>query len=304
MKKNLLLTAILLLTLTSNSFSQEYHPMLNNTSWIIADMVSCCRPSVSKIIEQGTDTIIGSYTYKKFKDPFPQSEYYDGNNHPQLKVCLREDVAAKKVYKFVNGADRLLYDFNLETGDVISQYDNTFTATVDYIVANDGSSRKRITLTSAEEYCSQNVTMVWIEGIGSTKHPFYPQHNMYNVCSAGGGLMIYTKCCFQNGEHIAGGDNCTDLMQTFLAVDDTQNISSQISCSPNPFSTAITIQSAIALKAATIRVYNTMGLLVRESNNESGTELKINTSGLQSGLYLLQVLEKGKVIKTAKIMAE
>jgi len=303
MKKTLLLTMLLLLSFAQNTFSQDYHPLLNNTSWIINNTVSCCRPTITKVINQGTDTIVGLYTYKKFKDAFPQNEYYDGAYHAIYKVCLREDVAARKVYKLVNGVDALLYDFNFETGDVMTQYGNTFTATVDYITANDLQPRKRIQWISSEEYCGHNLKMYWIEGIGSPKHPFYPQNNMYNVCSAGGGVMLSISCVFQDGIHVLGGEGCSEVLNN-LGVEESSVLSNQISFSPNPFSTELNIQSGIALQDATIQIYNVVGQLVRESKNQSGNKLKVNRDNLSSGLYFIQLYEKGKPVKTAKIMVE
>ena len=301
MKKNTCFFVVLLLSYVANSFSQEYHPFLNNSSWILYDWVSCCRPSEVKIIPEATDTIIGAYTYKKFDDPFPQN---DTNFNPIYTVCLREDVVAKKVYKIVNGVDALLYDFSLENGDMISQYGNTFTATVDYIVVNDGTNRKRITLQSTETYCSQSLEQIWIEGIGSNKHPFYPENNMYNVCSAGGGESIYTRCSFQNGVHLFGNVDCIDVMESFLEVNQTEANSLKVQFSPNPFTTQLTIQSDVAFQNTTIRIYSAIGQLVYEKDNQSGTQLKINRSDLQRGFYLIQLSQKGKIITTTKIIAE
>ncbi|HMK06707.1 MAG TPA: T9SS type A sorting domain-containing protein [Flavobacterium sp.] len=299
--KKIYFILVLLLSFAANTFSQEYHPLLNNSSWVVADWVSCCRPPKVKIIPEGTDTIIGAYTYKKFKDPFPQ---YDSNNNRIYDVFLREDIAAKKVYKIIEGVDFLLYDYGMETGDVISQYGNTFTATVDYITVNDGTERKRITLLSSETYCSSHYKQIWIEGIGSNKHPFYPQHNMGNVCSSGGGLTIFTRCSFQNGAHLYGAEDCPTTFETLLGVEEAEASNVQINFSPNPFTTELTIQSDIAFREATIRIYNIKGKLVRESRNQSGNQLKISRGDLQSGLYLIELSEKGKMIKTAKIMAE
>lgn len=90
----LLLKTFCIFFLVGNAFSQEYHPLLKNSSWIIYDQMSCCQPSVEKTIGKGTDEIIGSVTYKKFIDPF--SGIYYGI---ESTVYLREDSIEKKVYK-------------------------------------------------------------------------------------------------------------------------------------------------------------------------------------------------------------
>ena len=297
MKKIILFTAILLVAITQTTFSQEYHPMLNNSSWIINDWVSCCRLPVEKIIEDGTDEVIGSLTYKKFVDPFPS---YDFSTSSYINnIYLREDISERKVYKLVNGVEVLLYDFNFEVSDTISQYGNTFVVTaVDYIPVV-GGTRKRITLRSIELYCeSTSLTLIWIEGVGSNRHPFYPEFNMYHICSASGGYFVNTKCSFQNGEHIYGNPNCSSLLNT-----NTPNeIATKIDFSPNPFTTELTIQSEKGFQDVTLKLYNSVGQLVRESKNLNGEKIVVARENLKSGLYFAELQENGKIVKTTKII--
>ncbi len=296
MKSNLLFTAIILLLFTENTFSQEYHPLLNNSSWLIYDWVSCCRPSVEKRIEEGTDEVIGLYTYKKFEDPFHCSN--DINWNPIYTLYLREDIVERKVYKLVNGAEVLLYDFNFEVGSTIFQYGNNFVVTAIENINVEGGTRKKITLHSTELYCNSSLKQIWIEGVGSNKHPFYPEHNMYNVCSAGGGYNIVTKCSFQNGEHIYGSPDCA----TFLNTNQQNEIASNINFSPNPFTATLNINSEIGFQNATLKLYNSIGHVVRENNNLKGQNIKIDRENLQSGLYLIQLFENNKLLKTSKVL--
>ena len=294
MKKTILLPLLFVLSFVFDVFSQEYHPLLNNSSWIIYDWVSCCRPPIVKFIPQGTDVEVGGYTYKKFIDPFAVDTPF---------VYLREDVATKKVYKIVNGVDALLYDFNLQTGDVILQYGNTFTATVDTITLNNGMTRKRIKLASDEQYCgSARRRQTWIEGVGSDSHPFYPQHNGFIVCSAGGGWRINTRCSFQGGEHIYGESDCPELMDTMLGLGEFEDGHSQIRFFPNPVSAELNIESDTAFIDARIMLYNSIGQLVRESSKQSGNRIVLNRGQLGSGLYFVQLYEQEKLVKTAEIM--
>jgi hypothetical protein len=302
MKKLLLLPLMFLLFVAQNVTAQDYHPFLKNSSWILNDMISCCRPPELKVIQEGTDEVIGAYTYKRFDDPFPQP---DSNLNPVNTVYIREDVAAKKVYKIVNGVDEVLYDFSLETGDVISQYGKTFTATVDNVTLSDGSTRKRITLLSAELSCGQNVKQIWIEGVGSNKHPFYPQNNMNIVCSGGGGVTIYTKCSFQNGEHIYGNAaTCPGFFETMMGVHEEEAATFNLSFSPNPFKEQLSIDSDTQLDNAKIKIYNALGQLVREENNLNGQKVSINRGNMQSGMYFIELYQQNKLVKTAKVIAE
>jgi len=297
MKTLLCFAVFFILTGAETAFSQEYHPMLNNSTWLLYDWTSHGSPSEERMIEQAEDIVIGSNTYKKYIDQFPCYDNYSNLLHT---VYLREDVAERKVYKIVDGVDLLLYDFNLENGSTIYQYGNTFTATVDYAIVNNGN-RKRITLKSIEEYCGERLTQVWIEGVGSNKHPFYPDYSMYNVCSASGGMMVFTKCSFQNGEHIFGNTDCASFLP--LGVESVM-LSDNISVAPNPFVTELSIESVIAFDNVSLKLYNAVGQLVREINNISGQRIILNRENLNSALYFLQLYDGGKVVKSIKVLVD
>ncbi len=296
MKATLSLVAFFLLTSATTVFSQDYHPLLNNSQWLLYDWSSAGTYSEELMIEPAEDVIIGSHAYKKFMDPFPS---YNASAHLIHEVYLREDVAARKVYKIVGGSEMLLYDFSLENSNSINQYGNTFTATVDYVVVNRGS-RKRITLTSIAQYCGENLTQVWIEGVGSDKHPFYPNYGMYNVCSASGGTMVFTKCSFQNGEHVFGNPDCSSSIP--LGTVESDITSDAITIAPNPFISELSIESEIAFSGASLKLYNAVGQVVREISNLSGQRIILSRENLSSGLYFMQLFEKGKLVKSSKVL--
>lgn len=293
MKAKLLLAATLLVAFFGTVSAQDYHPFLNNSSWVINDLVACCRPAELRNIEEGTPTVIGAYTYMVFTDPFAEA-----NNNINT-VYLREDVAAQKVYKLVDGTDVLLYDFSLQSNDVISQYGFTFTATVDQVAVN-GGMRKRITLHSVALYHEETLKMIWIEGVGTTAHPFYPDYNMRTVASSGGGYQIRTRCSFQNGEHVFGNANCAP--SSALSTTSETLSESNITFTPNPMATQLTISSALELQNASLKLYNAQGQLVRETANLNGKLLVINRENLATGLYVAQLSKDGKLLKTAKLM--
>lgn len=293
MKAKLLLAATLLVAFFGTVSAQDYHPFLNNSSWVINDLVACCRPAELRNIEEGTPTVIGAYTYMVFTDPFAEA------NNNISTVYLREDVAAQKVYKLVDGTDVLLYDFSLQSNDVISQYGFTFTATVDQVAVN-GGMRKRITLHSVELYHEETLKMIWIEGVGTTAHPFYPDYNMRTVASSGGGYQIRTRCSFQNGEHVFGNANCAP--SSALSTETETVSESNIIFTPNPVLTQLTISSDLELQNASLKLYNAQGQLVRETANLNGKLLVINRENLATGLYVAQLSKDGKLLKTAKLM--
>ena len=298
MKTKLLFTIIFLLTFFENTFSQEYHPFLNNSKWILNDWVSCCRPPYIRTIDEGTDAVIGEFTYKKFNDPFP---YHDNNFNMIDTVFVREDQAAKKVYKIFNGVEVVLYDFSLEVGNTFQQQQYTFTVVaIDEFEVN-GDVRKRLKLEANPPEYSQTFTQYWIEGVGSNAHPFYPQRNITSVLSSGGGYNIYTKCSFQNSEYIYGNsDYCSSILST-----SSQTVQhDEIVISPNPFTVELKIDSTNYLQDAHFKLYNIQGQLVREENNLKGQKFTITRENLSSGSYFLQLFENNKLIKTGKILVD
>lgn len=287
MKTKLFFAAFFLLSSVQLTFSQDYHPMLNNTTWLVKDWVSCCRPSQTKTIEAGVDCMVDGITYKKFLNPF-------ANN---AAVLLREDIEQRKVYKLVGDDEVLLYDFSLENSDTFGG----FIATVDYILINN-ESRKRIVLNGYNETYHIPLTQTWIEGVGSTAHPLVPDHNMWNALSASGGYRVDLLCSFQNGVHVYGNNDCLTIVN--LSTNTSEYQANQISFSPNPFRTELSIRSEMALEQASVKVYNAVGQLVRVLNNQSGKTILLNRDNLTPGLYFIELFEKGKRITTNKILVD
>lgn len=300
MKTKLLFTIVLFATFFMSAFSQEYHPVLNNTTWIVTRHVSCCINDRTVIFVPGAQTVIGDYTYTAYADPLPR---LDSNLQYIHTVYLREDVAGHKVYKLVGGVDTLLYDYNMELGDTISQYGYNWTVSeVDEIETHVGP-RKRITLLALHSF-SNYVKQIWIEGMGTNKHPFYPEQNMTApFLSSSGGTMIYIDCVYQNEEHVFGNSDCTSML-SMLSTTNVADAGQKVVFSPNPVATEITIDSQLELQNASLKIYNMQGQLVKEVSNFSGKKLIVSREKLSSGLYLAQLFEEGKLIKTSKLVVE
>lgn len=288
MKTKIFIIALFLISFKNEIYSQEYHPLLNDSAWIVYDWVSCCTPSQEWTITQEEEVVIDSHVYKKFIHTFRDS---------YSPTFVREDVVAKKVYKLVNGVDTLIYDFSMNEGDTIVQYGNTFIAHIDYVDLPNVGLRKRITLQSIEQYCDQSLTQMWIEGVGSTKHPFYPNYNMYSVCSSGGGYNIATKCSFQNGNRVFGTD-----CQLQLSQENFTPQSKEVKFYPNPFSTQMNIISPNDFENASFKLYNSVGQLVLERNNLNGKSITLERENLSNGIYLIQLFQEGKMLTTNKLV--
>ncbi len=282
MIKKLRFTILFLTALGGNAFSQAYIPMLNNSSWNIVS--ANFGGSSNLIINPGTDVVIGGYTYKKFFDPTTNSDTY-----------LREDSAAKKVYRNIGGVDRILYDFSLQVSNTITLGNgSTYTVISITNVPVNGGIRRRFLLDNG--FFSEN----WIEGVGSSQHPLRPSYEMpsdpyiYLTCSAQNGVNIY------NHNLANGQPTVTDC--SMLGVADLSFENRVIQYAPNPFTTELFITAPSDFKNATIKVFNSVGQLVKELTNVNGNTIPVRRDGLNNGIYFVQILENGKVMATNKII--
>jgi hypothetical protein len=121
----------------------------------------------------GNDTIIDGLNYYKLltaKDAL--SSVWEVNGY------IREDLVNRKVYyKPENHSELLLYDFDIQVGDIIQSYENQYSfkevsitvEAIDYILTGN-KLRKKITVRSTcfDEDATYFEDHVWIEGIGCT----------------------------------------------------------------------------------------------------------------------------------------
>lgn len=285
MKATLLFIALFITTIAAKA--QAYHPLLDNPSWIVYKFnVGAVSPSQNLRIAPGVDTDIDGVAYKKFIDPYVAM----GDNN----VYLREDLAQQKVYQLKNGVERLIYDFSLETGDTFTQDSFTYAATVDNIQVN-GETRKKIELQSIVLYNGHDLRQTWIEGIGGTSHPLRPDYNAHSrLLSAH--QFVYSKCTFQNGQHIYGDPICETLLTT---IDNPMPVA--IELYPNPFTETLTVQNSQEFHEATLKLYNSNGQLVRQMEHLNGQKILLAKENLANGLYLIQVSESGNLLHSAKV---
>ncbi|HWR94832.1 MAG TPA: T9SS type A sorting domain-containing protein [Flavobacterium sp.] len=285
MKTKLLFTIILLTLLLENLFSQTYIPMLNNSSWNIESATFL--GSQNFVINPGVDVVIGSYTYKKFIDP----TIYGANKD----VFLREDISTKRVYRNINGVDQLLYDFSLNVSDniILGNGQNYTVSSITNVNVN-GGTRRRIHLDDG--FFSET----WIEGVGSNNHPLKPFYELpsdpyiYLTCSAQNGISIYNH-------GLANGGNPSDCSM-LLSIDDINYVKEEINFSPNPFKAELLITTNFYFENSTLKLFNSLGQLVKEINNINGQNIIIKRENLNSGIYFTQFIQNGKLISTDKII--
>lgn len=288
MKTKLLFTFFLLTLLVGNAFSQPYVPMLNNSTW---NLVSAnFGGGQNLLLGPGTDFVIGSYTYKKYADP----TIYSTVNY------VREDVAAKKVYRNVSGVDQLLYDFSLQVSDHITLSDGRdYTVeSITNVNVNGGQRRMFYLINYIGTFAGHTET--WIEGVGSNRHPLKPAYEMifsdpyiFTSCSAQNGVNIYNHG-IANGQPTP--TDCSMLMGIETIPTNTINFS------PNPFKTELFITTKSGFENSTVKLFNSFGQLVKEVNNLSGENIIVKRENLISGIYFAQLIQNEKIISTHKII--
>jgi hypothetical protein len=282
MKTKLLFTLLLLTLFVKNSHAQAYIPMLDS-SWIIR--TSSWGGSYDRIINPGIDVVIGSYTYKKFIDPMTNAE-----------VLLREDISTKKVYRRIGSNDQILYDFSLQLSNSITLSNgSTYTVTAITTVNVIGGTRRRISLSNG--FFSET----WIEGVGNRTHPLKPSFEMPSDPS----VTVY--CSEQNGVNvynfgIANGQTTPSDCSLLLGLEEIEFADSKINFLPNPFTDKLTISSEINYENSTLKLFNSIGQLVKEMNNLNGQTIIIERGNLKSGIYFAQIIQNNEVLIVNKII--
>jgi hypothetical protein len=259
----------------------QYYPLLENPSWVVN--IANFGGSTNVVINQGTNVVIGGQTYKKFIN----------TAGGDAEVFLREDVAAKKVYRRVNNADVLLYDFSLTVGSTITLENGLGynVLSVTDIPAADGTTRKRI-------YLNNFITSeTWIEGVGSPNHPLRPSYEMPSD------PYVSQRCSFQNGVNIFNfGLVNTGVPTDCAALGHAENELTGMIISPNPLKSTAIIAAGRDLNNAQINIYNSLGQLVKQTGGVNGNEMVLTKGNLSSGIFLLQIIENGKTIATRKLV--
>jgi type IX secretion system substrate protein len=298
--KKILLLAATLITMTAKSQTSVYHPFPDSSAlWNFQTSQMICNfggtiDSYYSITISG-DTLISGQVYHKLSTPFVQS-IITGNCTPYIfsgyDGAIRQDTASRKVF-FVppsNNVEQLLYDFNLQIGDTVKGFIESFAFPPDTVQSIDsvlvGSDyRKRWNINAC-----YNIQL--IEGIGST----------FGLIQLSPGCITdasdFTLTCFsQNGMTLY-----PDTTTNCVLITDVKNIYPekyfQI-VSPNPFTNELTVTTN-SNELSQIILYDiaSQKLLQQKFTNS----ISINTAQLSKGIYMYEVRNKNGVIKKGKVV--
>jgi len=296
--KKLLLISLLLFVLKS-AFAQTnvYHPFPeSNAVWNESFRIWGCNfwpyyhEERYSYVMTG-DTVIGATTFHKLEWPFIQlMDTCFGNfpmNYPGYAGAIMQDTAARKIfYVHPNQSNvQLLYDFSLQLGDtvlssLVSSCPNTTIVTnIDSILIN-GSYRKQFTW-----YGSQVTTVV--EGIGSLNGLLDiscgiidgPEFNL--GCFKENNVVMYTNPSFADS-----------VCATINGIKNIDDVKTTTTIFPNPFHNTAELRfdnTRLAGDKIELKIYNTMGELVREEEILPVNSYILHRAGLSDGLYFYEL---------------
>ncbi|MBQ3677693.1 MAG: T9SS type A sorting domain-containing protein [Bacteroidales bacterium] len=273
MKKQIFLFAILVLPLLSQAqiglFNKDVDQQWNETLYVVGiGEIECIE---ERVITKGDAIIRDESTVV----PIIQ-------NRNDTIGFFRQDGEKYYYTSKTFGKEFLLYDFGVQTGDVVSicydllwgMYDDLpqeieevtkFTVTkVDLITDKNGTERKRISLDCGD---------VWIEGIGSL-------NGLIHSCRMGDGAYTKLLSYKENGAVIMEYE--PDCLCEKTAIN---TILSQIKISPNPVHDELHLTLPNAENE--IKIYDLQGKLLLQQN--VGFSAEINVSMLTAGTYVLVI---------------
>lgn len=249
------------------------------------------------------DTTIGNNVYRKLEIPFIQKTCTQGGLHfPGYAGAFRQDTAARKVF-FVHQNDsieQLLYDFTMVVGDTVRGYhvdpwmcgpNDDIVTSIDSIMIGS-TYRKRWNI---GWYFS------FIEGVGSTTGLLDP------ICEIIDGPMI-SLTCFNQDDSILYPYNSTTCDLITSIRNENSETENSITISPNPFHSFGKLEMGnrkFGNENFIIRIFNTMGVLIREEKILNLTSYILHRDGLHDGLYFYELQSpNSELIGTGKFVIQ
>ncbi len=272
----------------SNANAQTYFPFPDsNATW---SYVACYNINPSPppwVVNCSTyyylfagDTIYNSLVYHKL------TIYYDSSLTTGFDYGLiRQDTVQKKVFYFEYGVgiEKMLYNFNANIGDTLSEVANTIVTMTDSILTNTGYRKRFYT----------NLDYV-VDGIGS----FYDL--VYRVSLE----ATYNLSCFtKNGNLIYMNPNyssCNVVLGTPEIID--QN--SKISIYPNPVFNCSRLIINHSLKNDIITtLFDYTGRIIFSNIKSNIADFVICKESLKPGYYILRVDDNKQVYSASFIVS-
>jgi len=208
-------------------------------------------------------------------------------------------LSGHRVYYKLNADDKeyLLYDFDLEVNETVTcglNLNNPEAVNevefrveeIDSVKFEDGKHKRlRMKFFPNPESPDDAFYMDWIEGIGSTTHPFYP-----SISLGAPGSTCELLCYHRDGAKVyqnPGYSNCDVTTGLGHALSDSDDYVIR------PFKDVLKIESRNGgISCFLYKIFNTTGKLLKEGETESGM---VNISDLPPGVYIISIEGKDGV---------
>ena len=200
---------------------------------------------------------------------------------------------------FPDTVDVLLYDFTKTIGDTIEINGTGFYPqfeiinNIDTIILEDGLSRRRFEMLHGTDGGFEYRYI--IEGIGDDHYGLFgPMQPQYFE----NGFLL--NCYWEKNKYLLGSDSC-DKAEFFVPIEEQMPLSELITY-PNPFNSELNITVSIS-QLLEIFIISMEGKILLQQTSQ-GNEIEINTSFLNSGIYILKIEAKNgedhycKIIKS------
>ena len=259
-------------------------------------------PDSTRILAITKDTLINGIRYLKMEgtcacdDLQPDPSFY----------LIREE--GRRVYYYWENEEHLLYDFNLEEGEVLRIY---WPLHSNINTGNKDSLRLRIDSVSTwpnpfgapskVQYLSPlegfEYYVDWgyrfIEGVGGSLFEcFTPQ---WGLCESG----TYPLLCYENSQ---GDITKFTTGSCIISSSEEVFVEEKLIVFPNPSSGLINIEVS-HFEVATILVSDVMGRTLRKIEKEQGAIFQIDLKNEAAGVYLIRALDRdGEVLGLRKVL--
>lgn len=297
--KTLLLSFTLISILALNAQTSTYHQFPDsNAVWNYNYQLFCFSNGIANefySIEMSGDTVINNLNYQKLSIPYLQSQSTGtcGGYPIGYKGAIREDIPAKKVYIVPpsSNTEELLYDFNLQVGDTVKGYLESFTGydvvqSIDSVLVGN-SYRKRWDVNNC-------YFIYFIEGVGSTYGLLEPSPSCVTD------FADISLSCFQENGRTLLPDTITSC--NLITSIQEEKVQTDVRFYPNPFSGSSQIQISQNLINASLTISDLKGRMIKRIANINGDNYTFSASGLAEGIYLARIEEDGVVLSSTKIV--
>ncbi len=308
--KKLYVLIFLLVELDVNGQTFVYHPFPDSSAiWNISSIQSCSITSFdwwthSYSYHITNDTLINGIVYHMLEVP---SEVIVTNGGCGINGSwtipghyagsIRQDILNKKVFIIPPASitEELLYDFDLQVGDTVTGFTQSFASPNDVVNSIDsiligGNYRKRWNINSLH-------SISIIEGIGST-------YGLLELSPGNAIIDAYdaTLSCFSNNGitlYPNAGTNCELITSIKHFSPETY------SCylTPNPFNLFSTLTVGNKFENAELKIYDCFGKIIK-TDKLNGENYLLNRNNLVNGIYFLQLINNNIEANTVKFIVE